>query len=64
MTRPMTSQTEFDRKMLEAMVCPLTHTTLKYDAKASELISKTANLAFPVRDGIPVMLVGEARKLD
>ena len=54
----------FDAKMLEAMVCPVTHTTLTYDAKAQELISKTAHLAFPIRDGIPVMLVDEARKLD
>ncbi len=60
----MTPQTEFDRKMLEALVCPLTRATLTYDAKANELISKTANLAFPVRDGIPVMLVDEARKLE
>ncbi len=60
----MTSEIEFDRKMLEALVCPLTRATLTYDAKANELISKTANLAFPIRDGIPVMLVDEARKLE
>lgn len=64
MSSTMTGETEFDRKMLEALVCPLTRATLKYDAKANELISKNANLAFPIRDGIPVMLVGEARKLD
>ncbi len=45
-------------------MCPQTRATLTYDAKANELISKTANLAFPIRDGIPVMLVDEARKLE
>lgn len=53
-----------DRRMLEALVCPLTHTTLRYDAAAQELISEAAGLAFPIRDGIPVMLIDEARKLD
>ncbi|MCL4104862.1 UNVERIFIED_CONTAM: hypothetical protein GTU68_018569 [Idotea baltica] len=50
--------------MLEALVCPMTHTRLVYDAAKEELISKSASLAFPIRDGIPVMLVDEARKLD
>ncbi|EEX09415.1 conserved domain protein [Ruegeria lacuscaerulensis ITI-1157] len=54
----------FDRHMLEALVCPQTHTTLEYDAQRQELISKAAGLAYPIRDGIPVMLVDEARKLD
>lgn len=54
----------FDRHMLEALVCPLTHQTLHYDAAAQELVSKGAKLAFPIRDGIPVMLVDEARELD
>jgi uncharacterized protein YbaR (Trm112 family) len=54
----------FDPKMLEALVCPLTHATLSYDATKQELVSKPAALAFPIRDGIPVMLVDEARKLD
>ena len=54
----------FDRRMLEALVCPLTHGPLEYDAEASELISKSAKLAFPIRQGIPVMLVDEARALD
>lgn len=54
----------FDPKMLEALVCPMTTTTLKYDAEAQELISKKAKLAFPIRDGIPIMLVDEARVLD
>lgn len=54
----------FDRHMLEALICPITHQTLKYDAEAQELVSVGANLAFPIRDGIPVMLVDEARSLD
>ena len=53
-----------DRHMLEALVCPLTQATLSYDAAAQELISKPARLAFPIRNGIPIMLVDEARKLD
>ena len=53
-----------DRKMLEALVCPLTRNTLVYDRDAQELISKAAGLAFPIRNGIPVMLVDEARTLD
>lgn len=57
-------ETAFDRRMLEALVCPLTQTTLGYDAERSELISRAARLAFPVRDGIPIMLVSEARPLD
>lgn len=60
----MTHDVKFDAKMLEALVCPVTHTRLIYDATGDELISKSADLAFPVRDGIPVMLVDEARKLD
>lgn len=55
---------EFDRRMLEALVCPQTHATLEYDAVRQELVSKSANLAFPIRNGIPVMLVDEARVLD
>ena len=53
-----------DRKMLEALVCPLTRNTLVYAREAQELISKAAGLAFPIRNGIPVMLVDEARVLD
>ncbi|WP_319486811.1 Trm112 family protein [uncultured Cohaesibacter sp.] len=53
-----------DRKLLEILVCPLTKTTLKYDAEAQELISHAARLAYPIRDGVPIMLPGEARKLD
>lgn len=60
----MNKQTEFDPKMLEALVCPLTQTSLAYDAENSELVSRSAKLAFPIRDGIPVMLIDEARTLD
>lgn len=54
---------EFDRRMLEALVCPVTQTTLHYDADRQELVSKAAGLAFPIREGIPIMLVAEARAL-
>lgn len=54
----------FDRRMIEALVCPLTQNTLSYDAARSELVSRAAGLAFPVRDGIPIMLLSEARELD
>ena len=52
---------EFDRRMLEALICPRTQTTLSYDAEKQELVSKAAGLAYPIRNGIPVMLVDEAR---
>jgi uncharacterized protein YbaR (Trm112 family) len=60
------SETEvvFDRRMLEALICPRTQTTLKYDAERQELVSTSANLAYPIRNGIPIMLVSEARVLD
>lgn len=60
----MTEPQAFDRRMLEALICPLTHASLEYDAERQELVSRRASLAFPIRDGIPVMLVDEARKLD
>lgn len=53
-----------DRRMLEALVCPQTRGVLSYDADAQELISKSAGLAYPIRNGIPIMLVDEARVLD
>ncbi|RBI77005.1 Trm112 family protein [Roseovarius sp. TE539] len=56
--------TPFDRRMLEALVCPQTQSVLRYDAQAQELISEAAGLAFPIRNGIPVMLLDEARRLD
>ncbi len=58
------NETAFDPKMLEALVCPMTQATLVYDAEKQELVSKSAKLAFPIRNGIPVMLIDEARKLD
>lgn len=54
---------EIDPRLLEILVCPLTKTTLGYDRDRQELISEKAGLAFPIRDGIPIMLVDEARKL-
>lgn len=60
----MTDEVKFDRRMLEALVCPLTNAVLSYDAERQELISRAAGLAFPIRGGIPVMLVDEARRLD
>jgi len=53
-----------DRKMLESLVCPVTQGRLKYDAERQELISPTARLAFPVRNGIPIMLAAEARETE
>ncbi len=53
-----------DPKLLEMLVCPLTKGPLSYDAKAQELISEQAALAYPIRDGIPIMLIDEARPLD
>jgi len=52
-----------DRKLLELLVCPVTKTPLEYDAKKQELISKAAGLAFPIVEGVPVMLPDEARRL-
>lgn len=53
-----------DRKMLESLVCPVTQKPLEYDRERQELVSRSANLAFPIRDGIPIMLADEARSLD
>lgn len=53
-----------DRKLLEILVCPQTKTALRYDAEAHELISDKAGLAYPIRDGIPILLVDEARRLE
>ena len=54
---------QVDRRLLEILVCPLTKAPLQFDAETSELISSQAGLAFPVRDGVPIMLVDEARPL-
>lgn len=56
--------TDVDPKLLEILVCPLTKGTLRYDREAQELISDKAGLAYPIRDGIPIMLADEARKID
>jgi len=53
-----------DPKLLEILVCPLTKCSLEYDAVKQELISQTAKLAYPIREGIPIMLPEEARRLD
>ncbi|MBT5767150.1 Trm112 family protein [Emcibacteraceae bacterium] len=55
---------KLDPSLLEVLACPVTKESLVYDEKAGELISKKAKLAFPVRDGIPIMLIDEARELD
>lgn len=53
-----------DRRLLEMLVCPVTRAPLTYDPERSELVSRGANLAFPVQDGVPIMLVDEARALE
>lgn len=58
------SATEVDPKLLEILVCPITKGTLRYDRDAQELISDKAGLAYPIRDGIPIMLADEAREID
>ena len=65
-TTPTTEQpaASIDPKLLEILVCPLTKTTLEYDATKQELISRKAKLAYPIRDGIPIMLPEEVRRLD
>ena len=60
----MTQTAEIDPKLLEILVCPLTKGPLRYDRERQELISDQARLAFPIRDGVPIMLIDEARKLD
>jgi uncharacterized protein YbaR (Trm112 family) len=58
------ARTPIDPKLLEILVCPVTKGTLEYDRERQELISRSAKLAYPIRDGIPIMLPEEARKLD
>ena len=60
----MKNHVKHDRKMLEALVCPLTHDILEYNEEKQELISKAAGLAYPIRNGIPIMLPDEARLLN
>ena len=66
MTTPPTERPagSVDPKLLEILVCPLTKSTLEYDAGKQELISRAAKLAYPIRDGIPIMLPEEARKIE
>jgi uncharacterized protein len=64
MSERSTGAAEVDPKLLEILVCPVTKGTLRYDRAAQELISLEAGLAYPIRDGIPIMLVDEARHLD
>ena len=59
----MEATPEIDPRLLEILVCPLTKAPLRYDREAQELISEEAGLAYPIRDGIPIMLVDEARPL-
>ena len=60
----MTDGPELDPKLLEILICPVSRTTLDYDRAAQELISRKAGLAYPIRDGVPIMLADEARRLD
>ncbi|MFA5899005.1 MAG: Trm112 family protein [Hyphomicrobium sp.] len=61
---PQAQDQKVDPKLLEVLVCPLTKTSLDYDAAAQELISRAAGLAFPIQDGIPRMRIEDARVLD
>ncbi len=63
MTEPETRKIELDPKLLEILVCPVTHGPLNYDREKSELVSRSARLAYPIRDGVPIMLPEEARDL-
>jgi len=60
----MTEIEKHDRKMLEVLVCPLTQDVLEYNETTQELISRSAGLAYPIKNGIPIMLADEARLLD
>lgn len=64
MTTPADISKTIDPRLLEVLVCPLTKTNLRYDREKQELISEAAKLAFPIRDGVPIMLPDEARKLE
>jgi uncharacterized protein YbaR (Trm112 family) len=64
MAEPERPAGRIDPRLLEILVCPLTKTTLEYDAARQELISRAAKLAYPIRDGIPIMLPDEARPID
>jgi uncharacterized protein YbaR (Trm112 family) len=62
--RPRSPQHGIDPRLLELLVCPISKTSLDYDAERQELISRVARLAFPIRDGVPMMTVEAARHLD
>ena len=62
--REATGGRAIDPKLLEILVCPVTKTTLEYDRERQELVSRAARLAFPIRDGIPILLEEEARRLE
>ncbi len=64
MVAPPPAQTRVNPRLLEILVCPVTKTTLEYDPKRQELISRAAKLAYPIRDGIPIMLAEEARPIE
>jgi uncharacterized protein YbaR (Trm112 family) len=61
---PLSLTAEVDPRLLEVLVCPVTHGPLVYDRQAHELVSKSAKLAYPIRDGVPIMLPEEARSID
>jgi len=63
-TPPSPIAVEVDPRLLEILVCPVTHGPLEYDRAAGELISRSAKLAYPIRDGVPIMLPDEARELE
>ena len=64
MSDAFNTPTSVDPRLLEVLVCPVTRGVLTYDRQANELVSKGAKLAFPIRDGVPIMLAEEARTLD
>ncbi|QXQ06264.1 Trm112 family protein [Sphingosinicellaceae bacterium] len=63
MSEPVAPVHTIDPRLLEILVCPMTRTTLRYDEVAQELISDSAGLAYPIRDGVPIMLADEAREI-
>lgn len=63
-SQPERQKGRVDRRLLELLVCPLTKSLLEYDAEKQELISRAAKLAYPIRDGVPIMLPDEARPLE
>jgi uncharacterized protein YbaR (Trm112 family) len=64
MSDAFNTPTSVDPRLLEVLVCPVTRGALTYDREANELVSRGAKLAFPIRDGVPIMLTEEARQLD